>query len=61
MKGGHGQTNQLQDIKFGTLDHVSCVPHVVHYVRVHECVCVYMCNVSANTEKMDTTLYCDVC
>ena len=37
MKGGHGQTNQLRDINWGALDHVSCAPQLK---SCNYCVCV---------------------
>ena len=46
MKGDHGQTNQLCDINWGALDHVSCAPQLMscnYYVCVPVCVCVCLC------------------
>ena len=36
MKGGHGQTNQLHDINWGTLDHASLVhPDYCHLITIN--------------------------
>ena len=50
MKGSHRQTNQLHDINWGALDHVSCAPQLIscNYCHGHceceqtWCVCVYI-------------------
>ena len=40
MKGGHRQTNQLCDINWGALDHVSRAPQLM---SCNYCACVCVC------------------
>ena len=40
MKGGHGQTNQLQDINWGALNHASCASQLMS-CKSYVHVCVY--------------------
>ena len=39
MKGGHGQTNQLHDINWGTFNHASHVPQLMS-CRYYLCTCM---------------------
>ena len=46
MKGGHGQTNQLHDIIWGTLDHASHASQIMscnYYLCAWCGMCVHMC------------------
>ena len=40
MKEGHGQTNQLHDINWGTLYHASHAPNLMLCSYYNMCVCV---------------------
>ena len=54
-KGCHGQVNQLYDINWGALNHVSCAPQLISCNYYDVCVCVY--GTSMLISHLPSTMY----
>ena len=52
IKGGHGQTNQLHDINWGTAAHVHPLMLCNYCVRVCVCVCTCVCVYESERDRV---------